>query len=65
MTGTRLARERTLAGEPQNQTLADAGLTCRGVARVSIGAGAVVTRDIGATVVAVGNPARVVKHLTP
>jgi maltose O-acetyltransferase len=30
-----------------------------------MGAGAVVTRDLPANVVAVGNPARIVRHLDP
>src|SRR5690242_4813602 len=43
-------------------------VVCPGVtigANTVVGAGAVVTRDLPADVVAVGNPARVVKHLAP
>jgi maltose O-acetyltransferase len=43
-------------------------IVCPGVTigdRTTVGAGSVVTKDLPADVVAVGNPARVVKHLTP
>ena len=43
-------------------------IVCPGVtigANTVVGAGAVVTRDLPANVVAVGNPARVIRELTP
>ena len=43
-------------------------IVCPGVTigeNTVVGAGAVVTRDLPADVVAVGNPARVVRKLTP
>lgn len=48
--------------------IGDSAIVCKGVRigeNTIIGAGAVVTRDIPPNVVAVGNPARVVKRLDP
>ncbi|WP_219724535.1 DapH/DapD/GlmU-related protein [Halomonas urumqiensis] len=64
------AKERMLAGEPitieDNVWLGGGVIVLAGVTigeNSVIGAGAVVTKDIPANVVAVGNPARVIKAL--
>ena len=51
-----------------NVWVGDGAIICKGVTigeNSVIGAGAVVTHDIPANVIAAGNPARVVKHLDP
>jgi len=51
-----------------NVWIGDSAIVCKGVTigeNSVIGAGAVVTADVPANVVAAGNPARVVKHLDP
>jgi len=51
-----------------NVWLGDSVIVCKGVTigqNSIIGAGAVVTSDVPANVIAAGNPARVVKHLDP
>lgn len=62
-------REKWEAGKPitigDNVWLGGGVLVCPGVtigANTVVGAGAVVTRDLPADVVAVGNPARVIRH---
>ncbi len=52
----------------ENVWVGDSAIVCKGVTigkNSIIGAGAVVTTDIPANVVAVGNPARVIKQLDP
>lgn len=52
----------------ENVWIGDSAIVCKGVTigkNSIIGAGAVVTSDIPANVIAAGNPARVVKHLDP
>ncbi len=52
----------------QNVWIGDSAIICKGVTigeNTIIGAGAVVTSDIPANVVAAGNPARIVRHLDP
>jgi maltose O-acetyltransferase len=65
-------RDKWEAGRPivigDNVWLGGGVIVCPGVTigeNTVVGAGAVVTRDLPANVVAVGNPARVVRHLTP
>jgi maltose O-acetyltransferase len=80
MTDSPTMRERMLAGElyiadaPElatignNVWLGGGVIVCPGVTigdNTVVGAGAVVVRDLPANVVAVGNPARIVKTLTP
>ncbi|GIH20813.1 sugar O-acetyltransferase [Rugosimonospora africana] len=51
-----------------NVWLGGGAIVCPGVTigeNTVVGAGAVVTRDLPANVVAVGNPARVIRHLAP
>lgn len=52
----------------ENVWVGDSAIVCKGVTvgkNSIIGAGAVVTSDIPANVIAAGNPARVIKHLDP
>lgn len=52
----------------ENVWIGDSAIVCKGVTigkNSIIGAGAVVTSDIPANVIAVGNPARVIKELDP
>lgn len=65
-------RDKWEAAEPislgDNTWLGGGAIVCPGVTigeNTVIGAGAVVTRDLPTNVVAVGNPARVVRHLEP
>lgn len=65
-------REKWEAAEPitigDNVWLGGGVVVCPGVTigeNTVVGAGAVVTKDLPANVVAVGNPARVVRHLEP
>lgn len=65
-------RDKWEAAQPitigDNVWLGGGVVVCPGVTigeNTVVGAGAVVTRDLPANVVAVGNPARVVKHLEP
>jgi maltose O-acetyltransferase len=65
-------REKWEAARPivvgDNVWLGGGVIVCPGVtigANTVVGAGAVVTRDLPANVVAVGNPARVIRELTP
>jgi maltose O-acetyltransferase len=65
-------RDKWEAAEPiiigDNAWLGGGVIVCPGVTvgrNTVVGAGAVVTRDLPANVVAVGNPARVVRNLTP
>ncbi len=52
----------------ENVWIGDSAIVCKGVTigrNSVIGAGAVVTSDIPANVVAAGNPARIIRHLDP
>jgi hypothetical protein len=61
-------REVTRVVLEENVWVGDSAIVCKGVTigkNSIIGAGAVVTSDIPANVVAAGNPARVIKSLDP
>jgi maltose O-acetyltransferase len=64
--GPTLERPRDLGGTANNVWLGGGVIICPGVsigANTVVGAGAVVVRDLPANVVAVGNPARVIRSL--
>lgn len=67
-----LRRDKWEAAQPivigDNVWLGGGVIVCPGVSigeNTVVGAGAVVTRDLPANVVAVGNPARIIRHLKP